>query len=162
MNRFTFDSGWNQIKGKLRQKYGQLTDQDLEVLEGKEDELLGRLQEKLGVTEEQLHDTLNELRRSVGGSTEQAHRAVGAVKAKASEVAQKLKSSAAGVAEDLRGSMSANADELKMQAEYAYRKARTFAGKVTEETEEYVRRKPREALFRALAAGFVVGLLIRR
>ena len=35
---------WNEVKGKLKQKYGQLTDDDLAFAEGKEDELLGRLQ----------------------------------------------------------------------------------------------------------------------
>ena len=42
--------GWNEVKGKLKQKYGQLTDDDLAFSEGKEDELLGRLQQKLGKT----------------------------------------------------------------------------------------------------------------
>lgn len=45
---------WNQIKGKLKQKYGQLTDDDLVFTEGKEDELLGRLQERLGKNKEEL------------------------------------------------------------------------------------------------------------
>ena len=45
---------WNEIKGKLKQKYGQLTDQDLTFAEGKEDELLGRLQKKLGKTKDEL------------------------------------------------------------------------------------------------------------
>ena len=45
---------WNEIKGKLKQKYGQLTDQDLMFAEGKEDELLGRLQKRLGRTKEEL------------------------------------------------------------------------------------------------------------
>jgi uncharacterized protein YjbJ (UPF0337 family) len=39
---------WNEIKGKLKQKYAQLTDDDLKLAEGKEDELLGRLQKRLG------------------------------------------------------------------------------------------------------------------
>lgn len=39
---------WNQIKGKLKQQYGDLSDDDLTYQEGKEDELYGRLQEKLG------------------------------------------------------------------------------------------------------------------
>ena len=42
------------MKGKLKQKYGQLTDNDLEFAEGKDDELLGRLQKKLGRTKEEL------------------------------------------------------------------------------------------------------------
>jgi len=45
---------WNEIKGKLKQKYGQLTDQDLAFVEGKEDELLGRLQKRLGRTKDEL------------------------------------------------------------------------------------------------------------
>ena len=45
---------WNEIKGKLKQKYGQLTDQDLMFAEGKEDELLGRLQKRLGKTKDDL------------------------------------------------------------------------------------------------------------
>jgi uncharacterized protein YjbJ (UPF0337 family) len=45
---------WNELKGKLKQKYGQLTDDDLAFGEGKEDELLGRLQKKLGKSKEEL------------------------------------------------------------------------------------------------------------
>ena len=45
---------WNEIKGKLKQKYGQLTDDDLAFAEGKEDELLGRLQKRLGKTKDDL------------------------------------------------------------------------------------------------------------
>jgi uncharacterized protein YjbJ (UPF0337 family) len=45
---------WNEIKGKLKQKYGQLTDDDLVFAEGKEDELLGRLQKRLGRTKDDL------------------------------------------------------------------------------------------------------------
>jgi hypothetical protein len=40
-------SSWNELKGKLKQQYGNLTDDDLVFSEGKEDELLGRLQKKL-------------------------------------------------------------------------------------------------------------------
>jgi uncharacterized protein YjbJ (UPF0337 family) len=45
---------WNEIKGKLKQKYGQLTDQDLVFAAGKEDELLGRLQKRLGKSKDEL------------------------------------------------------------------------------------------------------------
>ena len=47
-----FKGKWNEIKGKLKQKYGQLTDDDLTFAEGKEDELLGRLQKRLGKSKE--------------------------------------------------------------------------------------------------------------
>lgn len=45
---------WNEIKGKLKQQYGELTDDDLTFAEGKEDELLGRLQKRLGKTKEEV------------------------------------------------------------------------------------------------------------
>lgn len=52
---------WNEVKGKLKQKYGQLTDDDLAYAEGKEDELYGRLQQKLGKTKEEIKDEVNKL-----------------------------------------------------------------------------------------------------
>jgi uncharacterized protein YjbJ (UPF0337 family) len=48
MNKLQFKGSWNEIKGKLKQKYAQLTDDDLKYAEGKDDELIGRLQKKLG------------------------------------------------------------------------------------------------------------------
>jgi uncharacterized protein YjbJ (UPF0337 family) len=45
---------WNEIKGKLKQKFSILTDNDLLLVEGKKDELLGRLQKKLGKTKEEI------------------------------------------------------------------------------------------------------------
>jgi len=49
------------MKGKLKQKYGQLTDNDLEFAEGKDDELLGRLQQKLGKSKEDLRREIESL-----------------------------------------------------------------------------------------------------
>jgi uncharacterized protein YjbJ (UPF0337 family) len=48
-------------KGKLKQKYAQLTDDDLAFAEGKDDELLGRLEKKLGRTKEQLRAEIERL-----------------------------------------------------------------------------------------------------
>ncbi len=61
LHPFIFDGSWHQIKGQLRQKFALLTDDDLEFLEGKGEELLGRLQTKLGLTEEALIELLNHL-----------------------------------------------------------------------------------------------------
>ena len=52
---------WNEVKGKLKQKYGQLTDDDLTFAEGKEDELLGRLQKRLGRTEDELRSEIEKI-----------------------------------------------------------------------------------------------------
>lgn len=50
---------WNQIKGKLKQQYGDLTDDDLTYTEGKEDEMLGKLQKKTGESKEKLKDFID-------------------------------------------------------------------------------------------------------
>ncbi len=52
---------WNQIKGKLKEKYAQLTDDDLKYIEGKEDQLIGRLQERLGKTKAEVKDMINNI-----------------------------------------------------------------------------------------------------
>lgn len=52
---------WNQIKGKLKQEHADLTDDDLQYTEGKEDELLGRLQVKMGKTKEQIKDWIDSI-----------------------------------------------------------------------------------------------------
>lgn len=52
---------WNELKGKLKQKYAKLTDDDLLFLEGKEDEMLGRLEKKLGKTKEEISDTIEKI-----------------------------------------------------------------------------------------------------
>ena len=49
------------MKGKLKQKYSQLTDDDLTFAEGKDDELFGRLQKKLGKTKEDLRAEIEKL-----------------------------------------------------------------------------------------------------
>lgn len=52
---------WNETKGKLKQKFALLTDNDLLLVEGKQDEMLGRLQVKLGKTKEEIHQIITSL-----------------------------------------------------------------------------------------------------
>jgi len=54
MNNLKIKGSWNEVKGKLKQKYADLTDNDLMFAEGKEDELLGRLQRRLGKTKDEI------------------------------------------------------------------------------------------------------------
>lgn len=61
MNDLTIEGNWNQVKGKLKQKYSDLTDDDLKLQEGKEDELYGRLQEKLGKTKDEIKELVASL-----------------------------------------------------------------------------------------------------
>lgn len=58
MTKLEIKGSWNEIKGKLKQKYATLTDDDLTFAEGKDEEFLGRLQKKLGRSKEDLRDEI--------------------------------------------------------------------------------------------------------
>jgi len=61
MNTTQIKGNWNEQKGKLKKKYAILTDNDLMFEEGKQDEMYGRLQIKLGKTKEELHKIIGGL-----------------------------------------------------------------------------------------------------
>ncbi|WDF67104.1 CsbD family protein [Sphingobacterium oryzagri] len=61
MSELTWKGRWNELKGKVKQQYGELTDDDLTYAEGKEDELLGRLQKGTGKSKEEVEDWLNKM-----------------------------------------------------------------------------------------------------
>ncbi len=143
MKHFTFDNHWDEIKGKLKQRYGQLTDDDFAFAEGKGEELLARLRERLGVSSEDLNAVLDEFYVEVGSRVEMAR--------------QKT----AELADEVRARAVAAAHEMKAQAGVAYDHARQQARGFWHDGEEYVRRNPRESLVAAVFAGFVAGLLMR-
>jgi uncharacterized protein YjbJ (UPF0337 family) len=58
MNTTEIKGNWEEQKGKLKQKFAILTDNDLLFTEGKRDEMIGKLQIKLGKTKEELHKIL--------------------------------------------------------------------------------------------------------
>ena len=61
MNTTEIKGNWNEQKGKLKQKFAELTDNDLMFAEGKKEEMLGRLQIKLGKSREEMHKIIKEL-----------------------------------------------------------------------------------------------------
>ena len=61
MNTTEVKGNWNEAKGKLKQKFANLTDDDLLFAEGKKDEMIGRIQIKLGKTKEEMHKIISEL-----------------------------------------------------------------------------------------------------
>ena len=61
MNKLSIKSDWKVIAGKLKQQYANLTDDDLLFVEGKEEELLGKLEKKIGKTKEEIRDFISGL-----------------------------------------------------------------------------------------------------
>jgi uncharacterized protein YjbJ (UPF0337 family) len=144
MTTFTFDGSWNTIKGNLKQKYAQFTDDDLVFVEGKADELLGRLKTKLGLTEDAVVELLNEMKESAINFGE-------GVRTKVSEATAKV------------GKVVGNAKaKITEVAGEAYDHARQSARTLQSKAESYVAEQPLKTLLVALAVGFVAGVFIRR
>jgi len=61
MNITELKGNWNELKGKLKKSYAELTDDDLLYEEGREDELYGKLQQRLGKTKEEVKKLFEDL-----------------------------------------------------------------------------------------------------
>lgn len=60
MNWDQIEGKWKQMKGTVRQKWGKLTDDDIDVIAGKEDQLAGKIQERYGITKEEANKQIRE------------------------------------------------------------------------------------------------------
>jgi uncharacterized protein YjbJ (UPF0337 family) len=78
MNKDIFQGEWTQLKGKIKEKWGKLTDNDLTEINGKREQLIGKLQKAYGFTREKVERELaeweksNERERSLSGSKNQS------------------------------------------------------------------------------------------
>ena len=62
MNWDQVSGNWKQFKGMVKEKWGKLTDDDLDVISGKRDQLIGKLQEKYGIAKDEAEKELNSWR----------------------------------------------------------------------------------------------------
>ncbi|MBV8233105.1 MAG: CsbD family protein, partial [Planctomycetaceae bacterium] len=68
---------WNTLRGRLKERWGQLTDDDLQIQDGNVDQLVGRIQQKTGEAREAIENFLTELTSRGGSALSQATEAVG-------------------------------------------------------------------------------------
>ena len=127
----TLEGNWNEIKGKIRTRWGQLTDDDLSQFHGEVDKLVGTIQRKTGEGRDAIERYLNDLSGSAASTFGQAAESVRQYSSRASET---LQDTAKQAAEQLR-------------AGYA-------------ETERFLRDRPRESLAICFGVGLVAGVLI--
>ena len=64
MNWDRIAGNWKQVKGKFRARWGKLTDDDLDVIEGKREQLAGRLQSAYGIAKDEVERQINEFEKS--------------------------------------------------------------------------------------------------
>jgi uncharacterized protein YjbJ (UPF0337 family) len=122
---------WNQMKGKVKQKWGQLTDDELSEVEGNFDQLIGLVQQKTGQAREHIERVLLDISEQSGGAftaaTETAREYVG-------QAAEQFR----GAAEQVRD--------------------RTMEG--YEQAQEMIRRRPAESVAIAFGTGILLGIVV--
>jgi len=134
---------WNKVRGQLKEKWGQLTDDDLMMQGGNVDQLIGRIQQKTGEGREAIERLLNDLTAKGSSSVSQAAGA-------AREYAQQASSYAHQASERLRGGYDQAADMARQRYEMA---------------QDSIRHNPGQSVAMAfgvgVALGVVVGLALR-
>ena len=65
MNRDTIEGQWTQVKGKVKQQWAKLTDDDMTNIEGKRDVLVGKIQERYGIAQDEAERQLKQFERSL-------------------------------------------------------------------------------------------------
>lgn len=78
MNSDQFEGKWKQLKGGVKQRWGKLTDDDVTALSGKKDELIGKLQERYGITREQAQREADEWAAATNSDLDATTTGVGA------------------------------------------------------------------------------------
>jgi uncharacterized protein YjbJ (UPF0337 family) len=123
--------GWTQLKGQLKNKWGQLTDNDLTQVEGNVESLIGLIQRKTGTARRDVEEFLDQ---SVGD---------------ASSVMNRIASNAQNYAQQASEAVSQGYDEMADRVQDGY-----------EQAEEMIRSRPAESLSVAFGAGIVTGIVV--
>jgi uncharacterized protein YjbJ (UPF0337 family) len=131
LNAKTLEGDWNQIKGKLRQRWEQLSDNDLSGFHGDVDELVGIVQHRTGESREAVAEYLEQLTRGTGRTIEAAAETI---RGYSRQAAENVESAAAQAAEHVRSG-------------YA-------------EAQRYMRERPMESLAVCFGAGLLSGVLL--
>ena len=61
MDKLEYKGTWNEVKGRMKKSYASLTDDDLTYTEGQEDQMLGKIQQKLGKTRDEVIDMIKSI-----------------------------------------------------------------------------------------------------
>jgi uncharacterized protein YjbJ (UPF0337 family) len=69
MNQDIFEGNWMQVKGKVKEEWGKLTDDDLDVIAGKRDQLAGKIQERYGIAKDAVEKRIAEFEKRWDGAT---------------------------------------------------------------------------------------------
>lgn len=138
VNAQEIQGSWNQLRGKVKEKWGQLTDDDLTLHGGNVDQLIGKIQQKTGAAREAVETFFGDLTKNTSGTV--------------AKVAEQAKNLAAEAGEKLAPAV----DRLKDEYSQAAEKARQGY----EQAEDLVRQKPGQSVAAAFGFGLVLGVVV--
>jgi uncharacterized protein YjbJ (UPF0337 family) len=133
---------WDKLRGKIKQKWGQLTDDDLQIIGGNVDELVGRIHEKTGVAREQVEKFIGDL---ASGTSDTVESARDAAMNYASQAAGRMRESY----EQISDRMHDRYDEMSGRMRDSY-----------ERVGERVRENPGQAMLAIFGMGVVTGVVL--
>jgi uncharacterized protein YjbJ (UPF0337 family) len=131
------EGNWKQMRGRVKERWGKLTDDDLNAIAGRRDQLEGLIQERYGYARERARREIEDWFRS-------------------------MESNLAEQIETLRSGIQGLASTVDRIAKEQMPRARVSAIEAVNEAEEAVKRNPLSALVIALGLGFLIGVLTRR
>ncbi len=154
MNWTTLQGNWNETKGKVKSKWGRLTDDDLTQVQGQKDRLVGVIQQKYGIARDKAEEQLEEFLSSADGF-------VGRAKETAQEAAQRVKETAQDVVERGR-------EYVDKGREYVERNVRegkeyvqtTSVSDMGRDLRDLIARNPVQSAILGIGLGFLIGRLL--
>jgi uncharacterized protein YjbJ (UPF0337 family) len=142
VNVQTLQGNWNELKGKIRQKWGQLSDDDLQMFQGNVDQLVGTIQRKTGENRDKIEQYLDELSSGAASTT--------------SRIGEAVRDTMGRVGESARG----YAQQATESVQGASRQVAESVRSGYENAGEMVRQHPTQSLAVAFGAGLITGVVI--
>lgn len=131
------EGNWKQIKGRVKERWGKLTNDDITAIAGRRDRLEGMIQERYGYARERVRDEVEDWYRSLESSLEE-------------QIAS------------LRSGIQTLSSTVERIADEQLAHTRSTAEKALNDAEEAFRRNPLVIIAVALGLGFLIGMLTRR
>ncbi len=141
VNEYVLQGDWNRIKGKLRAKWGQLTDNDLDQVHGDVEQMIGLIQQKTGQTRSEIQDYLDQITDDAAS--------------RLTEAGGTIRNYAENASDHVSDATQHIADTVQDASEQAMKQVR--AGYVR--TERMIRQRPVESLAVCFGAGLITGLV---
>jgi uncharacterized protein YjbJ (UPF0337 family) len=142
LNQQTLSGNWNDIKGKIRKKWGQLSNDDVQVFNGNVDQLIGMIQTKTGEARNNVERFLEEATSNGAAGVNQA--------------AEAVRNYATGAATQARDYAGQAMEAVEQRSQQAYDSVRQGYS----EAEDTIRSRPAESVAVCFGAGVLTGLLL--